>query len=219
MSWTSSDFLKAVTTGDTAALGAMLAGDATLARWRNEQGTSALLLALYHRQAESAAMLADGATDLDVFEAAATGQIDRLCDLLARDSDAANAYAGDGFFPLGLAAFFGQPEAAGALLVAGADPNAVARNATSVRAIHAAVAAGRVDIAALLLEAGADPNARQQAGFTPLHEAARGGKLELARLLLGAGADPAVAADDGRTARDFARENGHDEVAAILESV
>jgi ankyrin repeat protein len=209
-------YWNAVRTGDVAAVREALAGDASLASARDASGVSALLVALYHRQPEVAAEIAATATDLDVFEAAATGRVDRLGELLAADAGLANAYATDGFFPLGLAAFFGQAEAVDALLAAGADPNAAARNATVVRAIHAAAAASRADIAGRLLAAGADPDARQQAGFTPLHEAARGGKLELARALLAAGADPALAADDGRTALDFARDGGHDDVAALI---
>ena len=45
---------------------------------------------------------------LNIFEAAATGQTARVRELIAADPTLLNAYAPDGFHPLGLAAFFGN---------------------------------------------------------------------------------------------------------------
>ena len=55
-------------------------------------------------------------------------------------------YAPDGFTPVALAAFFGQPAAVKALIAAGADVNAAAKNGLKVAALHAAVAGGKLDI-------------------------------------------------------------------------
>jgi ankyrin repeat protein len=211
------EFLRAVEGGDVAAVREMLARDPSLARSRDEHGVSALLKALYYRKADVAAILAEGRDDLDVFEAAATGRTARARELVAKEPALANALSPDGFPALGLAAFFGHADAAGALLDAGADPNAAARNAMHVAPIHAAAAAGRADIARMLLERGADANARQEGGFTALHEAANAGNLELARVLVEHGAAVDAAADDGRTPLAFAREGKHDDVARFLE--
>lgn len=63
------------------------------------------------------------------------GRADRIAELLDRDPTLANAYASDGFFPLGLAAFFGHPEAVALLLARCADVTAVARNPMRVQAL------------------------------------------------------------------------------------
>jgi ankyrin repeat protein len=127
-----------------------------------------------------------------------------------------DAYSADGFFPLGLAAFFGHEDAVRLLLARGANPNLSARNAMRVAAIHAASAAGSLPIARALVEAGADVNAVQQAGFTPLHAAAMSGRLDLVKLLLDHGADPSAKADDGRTALVMAREAKHQALVDLL---
>ncbi len=219
---TKDDFLAAVTRGDLARVRALVeesTSPTSLAGARNESGVSAPLLALYHRRRETAELLAglkEALEPLDVFEAAAFGRTARLQSILDETPALVDAYAGDGFFPLGLAAFFGQKEAVRLLLARGANPNLAARNAMKVAAIHAASAEGGFEIARLLVEAGADVNAVQQAGFTPLHAAAMTGQLELAKLLLERGADKAARADDGRDALAMARDAKQEALVDLL---
>jgi ankyrin repeat protein len=161
-------------------------------------------------------LLAAGA-ELDVFEAAAVGRVDRVTDLLDADPGLVSSWSDDGFTPLHLAAFFRHPETARLLVDRGALVDVVARNdQLRVTPLQSAVAARQEETAALLLERGADPNAQQLGGFTPLHAAAQNGDEPLAELLLAHGADPAVAADDGRSAADFARDAGHGAFAERL---
>jgi hypothetical protein len=89
---------------------------------------------------------------LDEFDAAAFGALDRLGD--------PQAWSGDVFTPLHLAAFFGQPEVARLLIERGADVAAVSRNELAVAPLQSAVAAGEREIAHLLLDAGAPPDER-----------------------------------------------------------
>jgi ankyrin repeat protein len=212
------ELVAAVKAGDLGHVRERLAQDRTLAGSRDAAGVSMVLLALYHRQREVADAILEAGPPLDVFDAAATGRLDRLRDLLAQDRFAANAWAADGFFPLGLACFFRQPEAARLLLEAGADVRAAARNPMRVTALHAAAAARLTPLVRLLLDHGADVDALQQSSFTALHAAAQHGDVEMVDLLLARGADPRRRSDDGKDAAAHARAGGHQALAERLDA-
>ncbi|MCB0959358.1 MAG: ankyrin repeat domain-containing protein [Acidimicrobiales bacterium] len=169
-------------------------------------GVSIVRLACYRGRAELGARLVELGAEVDPFDAAALGDVDRLRDLLDDDPDAATAEAADGFSALHLAAWFGRPRCAELLLARGADPEQVAGNGTDLRPLHSAAAAGQTVIAHLLLDRGADIEAPQQAGVRALHSAAHRDDAAMVALLLDRGADPAAATDDGRTARDLASD-------------
>lgn len=210
-------FLAAVKQGDVASVKQMLAADGSLAAARDTDGVSALLKALYFQKKEVAAVLAEGRTDLDVFEAAAVGDSPALQALLARDPACANAVSVDGFSPLGFAAFFGQKESVRILLAAGADPNRHSENGLHVAPINSSASARQIEITRMLLDAGADPNAREMSEYTPLFSAAANGQIEMAELLIAHGADPNARAADGKTPIDFAREKNQPDMVAYLQ--
>jgi ankyrin repeat protein len=153
---------------------------------------SELLQAVYRGDHGRVDELLAGDPELDVFEAAAVGRAERLRELLDEDPSLANAWAEDGFQPLGLASFFGHVEPARLLLERGADVNSASRNDFKVAPLHSAVAEKdadlRYELATLLLEHGADPNARQQDDFTPLMAADQQGDERLRTLLVEHGA-------------------------------
>jgi ankyrin repeat protein len=148
---------------------------------------SELLQAVYQGDQPRIEELLAADPDLDVFEASAVGRTDRVRELLDEDPSLANAWAEDGFQPLGLASFFGHVEAARLLVERGAEVNSPSRNDMKVMPLHSAAAAddpeARYELAKLLLEAGAEPNARQQDDFTPLMAADQSGDEHLAQLL------------------------------------
>ena len=216
---TPAEMMDAVAAGDTDRVAALLAQDPALAMARGADGVSALLLARYRfdRSTTDALLAAD--PDLDVFEAAALGRIDRLRESLADDPAAATAMSPDGFTALHLAAFFGKTEVTRILLEAGARVDTYTTNDFANQPLHAATAGRHIEVCRLLLAAGAHIDATQHGGFTPLHEAAQQGDIELVELFLSAGADPSVSVDDRGTPADLAEAAGHHDVATRLREV
>ncbi len=210
------DIFAAVTANDKERVGQLIAADATAARARNSGGVSVLMQARYENRAEIVDLLRPVAGDLDIFEAAALGDVPRLNKLLINDPELVNTRGGDGFTPLHLACFFGQLEAADTLVRHGADTNAVSPSRIAV--IHSAAASRNAALLKLVLDAGANPNSQQQRGYTALHEAAMHNSVERAQALLDAGADPAIKSDDGQTAADMAKQNGNQDVTDLLAS-
>src|SRR5258708_37803063 len=128
--------------------------------------------------------------ELDIFEASSTGQSERVKVLLKQDRGLVNKFAPDGFYPIGLATFFGHKDTVELLIANGADVRMAARNDMKVTSLHAAAAGKWIEIAKILLERGADPNARQMSGYVPLHEIAGQGSIEFARRFREAAPNP-----------------------------
>jgi ankyrin repeat protein len=195
-----SEIFALIEAGDVDAVRALVLRDPGAASARDGDGLSAVRRAAYRGRDLLEAILA-ARPELDGFDAAIVGDVERLADPAA--------WSEDGFTPLHLAVFGRQADTMRLLLERGADPNALARNpALPVRPLHTAAAfGGHVESARLLLEGGADPNGRDsQLGFTALHSAAQAGNGELIRLLLAHGADANARTQDGRTPADFARD-------------
>jgi ankyrin repeat protein len=213
------DLISAVTAGDADRVSQLVAADPALASARDEMGVSALMLARYRsdRAVTDAILAAD--PELDVFEAAALGRIDRLRPLLDEDASLSQALSADGFTALHLAAFFGKEEAARLLIEAGAPVDRYSENDFNVQPLHSAASGRHHAICRLLIAAGADPNAPQQGGWRPLHQAAQHGDPELLELFLSAGADPSLGRDNGERPADTAEAAGHPDVAARLRAV
>ena len=150
----------------------------------NRRETSAVREALYRGDRAAAEAAAAGA-ELDVFDAAALGQAERLRELLDADAALVQTLSDDGFTPLHLACFSGDAEAVRLLIERGAPLERLAEAPFArVRPLGTAVFAGQVESTRILLEAGADPNGVDDSGeHRPLQTAEANGNEELARLL------------------------------------
>ena len=180
--------------GDVDAVRSAIRDDPAAASARDDKGLSTVRAALYRQRPDMADALLEAAPELDVFDAAAVGDVDRLTALLDADAGLAGAWSEDGFTPLHLAAFFNQGKAVRLLLDRGAEVGAVARNPMKVQPLHSAVAARSIEVVAALLVAGADPNARQEGDYTPLMAAEQHEDEDMVRLLMDHGAEEAASA-------------------------
>jgi len=203
--------------GDAEGLRRLLEEDPGTAEARDASGVSLLMHSLYRgRRRDLAELIAGKKKELDIFEAASLGKLERLKDC-AGDVAAINSRSNDGFTALHFACYFRQPEATRVLVEKGAAVDAVASNLTKVMPLHSAASARSLDASRLLLEHGAPINARQQGGWAPIHAAAQNGDRALVELMLKHGADPKLSNDEGKTPAMIAREKGHAEIAALLE--
>lgn len=209
--------VDAIKSGNVDQIKALVLADRELLRARDANGASVVLLATYNMQPDVANVLVELGAPVDIFEASVLGKVDRIREIVEGNPDRVSEYAPDGFTPVALAAFFGQLPAVKALIAAGADVTAAAKNGLKVQALHAAVAGRNLEIVSAILAAGADSNAQQQAGFRPIHEAGTHANRKLAELLLAHDADPSLPNDEGKSAIDLARERGHEEFATWLE--
>jgi len=217
----SQQFLKLIQKGATAEIAAAAEADPSLIQARDPQGVSMLLWSVYAGQPivrdYLLAQLATRGELLDIFEAAAVGDVLRVEDILDADPAAVHSFSGDGWTPLHLAAAFGTPQSVDLLLQHGAQVDAVSRNPQRNQPLHAALALGRdAESVRLLLAHGADPNATQVGGFTPIFSAATANRRDLAEMLIECGAHALHRSDLGKTAADFARERGHAALADWL---
>ena len=100
---------------------------------RDASGASAILVAAYNMKPDVVNALVELGAPVDIFEASVLGKVDRIEEILKSSPARVSEHAPDGFTPVALAAFFGQPAAVKALIAAGADVNAAAKNAAEGR--------------------------------------------------------------------------------------
>ena len=210
---------------------AALTGDLELARIsleriadtinsQNDDGLTALLLALERENLDVAQLLLDhnadvnvrdkrGNTPLHVAVSTGNGHLD-ICRILLNRNAEVNSRNHHGSTPLLLASEHGAPELVELFLDHNADPHA--RDGDGDTLLHCAAIAGRIEVVQLLLERNADLNAdvnsQNNEGSTPLHLASAGygeGNPGIVRLLLDHGADSQARNLSGETAFEVAR--------------
>jgi len=211
------EFLKAVKGGDLAAVQGMLTQAPDLKNARTDKGVHAAVLAIYYGRKDVADIILRLGPELTIHDAATLGDFGRLKQLVAENPELVNSPSGDGFTPLGLAAFTGRLEIAEFLLAQGAEVNFASQDDNQFTALTGAVANGSAAVVKLLLMHGADPNHLYEGGrFSPLLEAVAGGKVGIVELLIRHGADVNLKGTDGKSPLGLARLKGHTAVADAL---
>ena len=208
--------IEAIKAGNADKVRDLIEKDIFLADAKGDDGTSALLTAIYHGEEEIVDILLESGPTLTIHEAAAAGIEDRVRELIKSDRTLLNSYSHDGWTPLHLAVYFNQNQVAERLIEEGANLNAIAQNAQGVSPLHSALANQNVRIAKMLVQRGADPGAASAAGFTPMHYVATYDLVEIGRMLLDRNVDVTAKTVDGRTPLDIAREKGSERVARML---
>jgi ankyrin repeat protein len=214
----SQEFIDAATQGDVTKVKEMLQVDPLLAQSKDQNGLSVILKAAYYGKRDVVEALLASGVQLNIFEAAATGQTDRIQALLEEDPALVKSYSPDGFAPLSLAAFFGHPDTVDALLAAGADVNAASRETMKLTPLASALATGQNRIARTLIDHGANVNAKGDSDVTPLHTAAARGNIEAATMLLEHGADINASTTDGKKPIAYAEERNHPTMVEFLNN-
>lgn len=213
------NFFNAVEAGDMSELSRLLDADPSLLDTKNERGASAVLTACYSGRKDVRDFLLARGPLLGLAEAAASGHLSRVKELVEANPEAAKSYSPDGFPVMALAAAFGQEEVARYLLSKGADVNAAATNGSGYTALTGAVASGHGAIATWLAENGANVNYRYGQGYSPLLTAAANGHLDIVKMLLSHGASLQARTDDGKNVLALAEERKHKALADYLREL
>jgi hypothetical protein len=161
--------------------------------------------------------------DRMLFEAADTGDLDRVILLIAGGANVNAALPGDGS-PLIAAARGGRVDVLRLLLDRGADPNGIVPGDGSP--LIAAARQGHADVVEMLLARGASVDQVAEDDENALIQASAAGQLRVVRLLVAHGAHVSARVwaargpreGEWRTPLNMARRGGHDDVAAFLGS-
>jgi len=208
------EFFDAIKKGNSERVGELLKQRPALMKASTKNGTTPILLAVYADHPEIVESLLATGIEPNIFEAAATGRLQRVRELLKKQPTLAKAYSPDGWTALHLN--WGHLDIVELLLKRGADINAVSRNKFIATPLQGAVVGKRIQLARLLIARGAKVSPRGEGGDSPLHECAGNGAIEIARLLLDHGADINAKDDEGKTPLAIALEYKQSEMAELL---
>jgi ankyrin repeat protein len=213
------ELFEAIRAADAGKVRELIAAQPAVVNARNLQGQSAVLMACYMGQNEIRDLLIDKGAALELHEAAAAGNLQRVKESVEGKLQLANNYSPDGFPLIALAAAFGHQDIVHYLHAKGADLNSIATNGTGYTALTGAVANGHASLVNWLAQNGADVNYRYGKGHSSLLVAAANGRLDIVKTLVEHGADSHARTDDGKSAMDFATKHSHKDVTDYLHSL
>ncbi|MCJ7933391.1 MAG: ankyrin repeat domain-containing protein [Chryseobacterium sp.] len=150
-----------------------------------------------------------------IFDAARTGTVTEVKELMKQNPDIINQTNENGFSPLILACYRGNTEVAQFLIDHVKDVNYKSREGTALSGL--AVKYNK-DLVEHLLKKNADPNIADAAGFTPLFWAVRFGNRELIELLLKYNADKTKKDSMGMTPFEYALKTENKEIINLLKN-
>jgi len=208
------EFFDAIKKGETSKVNELLKQQPTLISATYKNGITPILFAVYTGHPEIAESLIATGIQPSIFEAAATGRVERVRELLKQNPELAHAWSADGWTALHLN--FGHVEVAKLLIDSGADLNVNSRNKLNATPLQGAAVGNRLELARLYLARGANVNCRSEEGTSPLHEAAANGFLDFAKLLIEYRADVNQKDDNGKTPLTIALQYKQAEVAKLL---
>ncbi len=212
----SQELYEAIKTGDRVKVEALLDAAPELVNGGGASGMPPLMLALYARRTELADFLVSRGAEVNIWTAAALGDLAVVERELSANPALIASYSSDGWTPLHLAAFFGHKELAEFLVDRGADVQARSANTMCNFPLHAAVAGRHTEVAAILLSHGAEVDGRQVSGYTALHSAAANGDESTILLLLAHEATRGLQNEEGKTPLDMARERNQTRAMELL---
>jgi len=215
---TNTAFFDAIRSGNLDTFKSLLEADPSLASAKDNSGVSPVLMSIYTGRREVRDLLLARGVTLELHEAAAAGNLDRVKYFVRNNPTLSASFSPDGFPVFALACYFGHLETARYLAEHGADIHAAANNGSGYNALTAAVTAGHTEIVQWLLERGLDPNYRYGPGYSPLLAAAANGHLEIVKLLLTHGADVHATSNDGKSPLALATDRNHSSVVDFLKS-
>ncbi len=199
----SEKFRAAVVAGDVETATKLLQEDAGLIYARDAQGNSVYTLACLAGQTKIAELLVAHGLQLDIFEAAVSGNTKRATELSNATVGIANLRSADGRTPLHFASAGGQPDMVMYLNGRGANLSAGPESPLLAAVDHPQPAVA-LEMTQTLVGNASDPNARRKDGKTALHLAAARGNGPVVRLLVHRGAAVDARDADGRTPLDVA---------------
>jgi ankyrin repeat protein len=192
---------------------------------RNDDGSTAFLLALKRQNPDIARLLLDHNPDVHVHDergytplhvAVRTGHLD-ICRILLERNAEVNSQTHYRSTPLLFASGCGTPDLVQLLLDHNANVHVC--DADGDTPLHRAAITGRLEVARLLLKFDIEVNSRNNEGSTPLHLASKGyseGNPDIVRLLLDHGADKQARNLSGKTASEVARGPKRQEIVQLL---
>jgi ankyrin repeat protein len=183
----SDTFRSAIAAGDLPVVVQYLDRDPALLYARDSHGVSVYTLACLHGQTKVADELVRRGLSLDIFEAAAGGDVKRATELAKGDPGIAQHRSPDGRTALHFAAEAGKPEMVMFLSSKGADLSA-GPESPLLAAVDYPKHEVAAEMARFLLMNASDPNAHRKDGTTALQLAEARGYDDLARMLIHRGA-------------------------------
>ena len=206
-----------IETGNYQDLDFLLNKEPNLINENTSHGISPLLLSCYYNKPQIVQVILKYLKNITIHEACAAGLTQQVQLMIEQKPAVINELSSHGFYPLGIAAHFGQEDITRILLRHLANPNDFSQNGYHVYPIHSALSNKHDQIVKMLIEAGADVNVLQSSRISPLHIAAQLGNIDLIVILLENGANIQIVNDFGQSPSDLAAEKGFHEIAAIIK--